>query len=158
MKVMRALMMLLVFFALAACRYVGSGDWPAPSITIAPAPSELPPDVHALGEVRLANHDDRSSAISSDAAVEAANARGYDWPNPETYLVVITRGVTSSSIAPIANRLCWILRWDELSISFGGPYTSGDDVTPEPYDHAYVIVDALTGEVLGATYTGPPLR
>lgn len=121
--------------------------------TASPSLSEaLPLDVHRLGDIRPATSQEAEGTISEDVAIDDAKADGYRWPNPTAYLVVITRNSTTASDEPLVDRLVWLLRWDDLNISFPAPAPAEGTANPRPYRYGYVYVDARSGEVLGATY------
>jgi hypothetical protein len=110
----------------------------------------LPQDVQRLGSLRLATADDPQPLITAETAVQAAAKSGYDYPNPETYLVV---GTFNGSDSALSDVILWLVRWDGLNLNKPGPLTSPESkVTPRPYTFGYVLVDAETGSVVSVTF------
>ncbi len=122
-----------------------------PSSAESPA-SSVPLDVLRLGSVSLATPVQAAGAISQEEAISRAANDGYAWPNPDSYLVVMTRASTTADDQPMSNRLVWLLRWDDLNVEFPAPHPASGSPSTHPYRYGYVYVDALTGDVLGATY------
>lgn len=144
-------LVVVVAMLVSGCRGAGTlvPSPPSPSSVLA----SLPADVQRLGNVRLASPVEAVGAISADAAVAAAIDEGYNWADPEPYLVVMTDDMTVDADEPIVDQVIWLVRWDDLSVEFPGPIRQ--DGSPAPgstYRYAYVLVDGQTAAVLNATY------
>ncbi len=111
--------------------------------------STLPQDILQLGSVRTASADESEAAISEAAAMRAASDAGYDFANRTAYLVVMTPTGLASGAPPISERLVWLVRASDIEVQ--GPVPTGGG-EPAPFHYSYVLVDAVTGEVLMATY------
>ena len=141
----------LLLFSAAACSFTGAS--PTSSIDRGGTSSLLPPDVHRLGSVRIATEAESEGAISAEEAVNASRATtDAAWGEPEAYLVVLTDSGSLVGDKPINGTVVWLLRWDQLALDFGRPQTE-DGIRPsrDPYQFAYVVVDAHSAEVLSTT-------
>jgi hypothetical protein len=142
----KVVLLSLFLVAVVGCRLAGATS-PSPS-----GEQALPDDVQLLGSLRLATADESQSAITSDAAVHAAASSGYDFPNPETYLVVGT--FSNQGDQALSGLVLWLVRWDDLYFNKPGPVSSpASEVTLRPYTHGYVLVDAKTASVVSVTFT-----
>jgi hypothetical protein len=85
--------------------------------------------------------------------MSAALAAGYNLPDPEPFLVVLTDTNTATTDRPVLGRLVWLIRYANLSIVGPVPVAeNGAAPTIEPFHFAYLVIDAHTGELLIATY------
>jgi len=119
------------------------------SIVMIGCDSTLPRDVTELGVVRPAAASESDGTITQAAALRAASDAGYDFANRSAYLVVMTPTGLAAGAPPINDRLVWLVRATDIEVR-GPPPTGGPE--PAPFHFSYVLVDALTGEVLMATY------
>jgi hypothetical protein len=119
------------------------------------ANQELPADAQRLGSVRLATSAEQAGAIASADALAAANKAGYVWPNPQTFLVVVTSKNPEPSKTPdpsnpyaLIGKLAWLIYWDGLKLE-GGPVPTSTTLV---FTKALVLLDAHTGTVLSENY------
>jgi hypothetical protein len=118
-------------------------------------PATLPADVLRLGNYRLATAEEANSGvISGQLAIASAAAFGYQQPGANAYLVVPVDPQASSLFPQLVRRNpMWIVRW--TGIDDMGPLPAGSGgVLPSrvPFQFLYVTVDAISGEVVHATY------
>ncbi len=119
------------------------------AIAVVGCDSALPQDILQLGSVRQPVSQESEGAISAAAAMRAASDAGYDFANRTAYLVVMTPTGLGPGAPPISERLVWLVR--AAGIEVQGPIPTGGG-QPAPFHYSYVLVDAMTGEVLMATY------
>jgi hypothetical protein len=81
----------------------------------------LPADVLALGEVRYATSQESVGTIPAAEAVAAAAKEGFNWPDPDAFLVVITESPGVVSDIALKDSLVWLIRWDDLELTFTAP-------------------------------------
>lgn len=112
----------------------------------------LPADVEHLGEVRLATADESAGTISAASAIEAAVSEGgYDYPDPQAFLVVLTDSPSNpggDALVPYGVPV-WLVRWDNVDMEWPAPSIG---MSPTVYRYLYVMVDAHSGAVLDARY------
>ncbi|HZD21847.1 MAG TPA: hypothetical protein VE569_00350 [Acidimicrobiia bacterium] len=110
----------------------------------------IPPDVAAAGL--------RATPVTVEGTISAEAALGihsretresYAGGSVDAFLVSLTDVSTLRSDRPVRDRVVWLIRYADLSIPYSGPLTA--DGTPAEggtITHAYVVVDAFTGELL----------
>ncbi|MEO6349074.1 MAG: hypothetical protein ABIP53_00285 [Candidatus Limnocylindrales bacterium] len=114
----------------------------------------LPADVLRLGNYRLATADEASEVIDGQQAIAAAAAFGHSRPGANAYLVVPLDPASTGPFAKIpGHTTAWIVRW--TGINEIGPLPVGPDgklPSVVPFQFIYVTVDAVSGQVIDATY------
>jgi hypothetical protein len=112
---------------------------------------DLPSDVQRLGEVRLATADESAGTISAASAIEAAvKEAGYDYPDPQAFLIVLIDSPTSpggDALVPYGVPV-WLVRWDNVHMEFPAPSIG----SPTVYHYLHVLVDARSGTAIDETY------
>jgi hypothetical protein len=116
----------------------------------------LPPDLATAGlDASPAVAEGTISADEAARRVAEETGGRYAAGSTDAYLVSLTDDGTSRSDRPIHDRLVWLFRYSDLSIPYTGPVTA--DGTPAEggvVTHAYVVIDAFTGDWLYTTETG----
>jgi hypothetical protein len=114
--------------------------------------ADLPADVQRLGEVRLATADESAGTISAASAIEAAvREAGYDYPDPQAFLVVLIDSRTNpggDDLVPYGVPV-WLVRWDNLHVEWPAPSIG---IQPPVTHYLYVLVDARSGAAIDETY------
>jgi hypothetical protein len=114
--------------------------------------ADLPADVQRLGAVRLATADESAGTISATSAIEAAvREAGYDYPDPQAFLVVLIDSPTNpggDALVPYGVPV-WLVRWDNVHMEHAGPSIG---ISPTVYHYLYVMVDARSGEAIDERY------
>jgi hypothetical protein len=114
--------------------------------------ANLPADVQRLGEIRLASADESVDTISAARAIKAAvELAGYDYPDPQAFLVVLTDSPTNpggDALVPYGAPV-WLVRWDNVDMEWPAPSIG---IPPTVYDYLYVLVDARSGAAIDERY------
>ena len=148
--------MLKVLIVPALCLVLTVGGC-ASNDPLFPAPHlDLPEDIGAAG--LETGPIDIDNAIPRSRAIEIADGEygdRYQQAEATAYLVELTISDRGEADPLIRNRPVWLIRYSGLDIPVAGP------VVPEPVpaeaatvDHAYVILDARSGDWLLTKETG----
>lgn len=135
----------------------GAAGCAAPAVDSASSTAvSMPADVAAAGF--NATPIAAEGVISVEEAIATASreyGQRYGEGSIDAYLVNLTDPGTLRSDTPIRDRLVWLIRYGDLSIPYTGPMTA--DGTPAEggtITHAYLVIDAVTGDWLYTTETG----
>jgi hypothetical protein len=96
--------------------------------------------------------------VSIDDAFGAAG-REYDWaqmpgrPDIAAALASLTVGPSQGPEAPLNGRLVWIVHVSGIEQYVAGPWTPDGPLPGRVLRHAYVFIDATTGEFLMTSWT-----
>lgn len=114
-------------------------------------------DVARLGEFTLTDASG-VPAISMDQAVQVAGNE-YDWaampgkPAVESALASVTVAASQGREGAVQGRLVWVVHVSGIEQQVDGPWTPEGPLPGRVLRHAYVFVDAQTGEFLMTSWT-----